>query len=110
MPFDAREIGGDGEQAAEERAIRLGQLRRRRDVAPRDQQDVRRSARRDVAERDDQVVLVHEVGRDRTGSDPAEEAASTGGRPPRCGAHHSTGFELIRNPIVPTSPAIRYDT
>jgi hypothetical protein len=24
--------------------------------------------------------------------------------------HHSTGFELIRNPIVPTSPAIRYDT
>jgi hypothetical protein len=24
--------------------------------------------------------------------------------------HHSTGFELIRNPIVPTNPAIRYDT
>jgi hypothetical protein len=26
------------------------------------------------------------------------------------GCHHSTGFELIRNPIVPTSPAMRYDT
>ena len=26
------------------------------------------------------------------------------------GVHQSTGFELIRNPIVPTSPAIRYDT
>ena len=24
--------------------------------------------------------------------------------------HHSTGFELIRNPIVPTRPAIRYET
>ena len=24
--------------------------------------------------------------------------------------HHSTGLELIRNPIVPTRPAIRYDT
>ena len=37
---------------------------------------------------------------------------SVGGRPaassPR--RHQSTGFELIRNPIVPTSPAIRYDT
>ena len=25
-------------------------------------------------------------------------------------AHQSTGFELIRNPMVPTRPAIRYDT
>ena len=26
------------------------------------------------------------------------------------GRHQSTGLELIRKPIVPTSPAIRYDT
>ncbi len=43
------------------------------------------------------------------GDDPAEQAVG-GSRLVVVRRHHSTGFELIRNPIVPTSPAIRYDT
>ena len=79
------------------------------------EQDVGRRARRDVAERDDQVVVVEPVGRDRPGGDLAEQAVgdppSRPSDPPASSARHqSTGFELIRNPIVPTSPAIRYDT
>ena len=67
-PAVARESGGDREEPAEQRAVRLGQLGRRRDVAARDEQDVGRRARRDVAEGDDEVVLVE---RGRTGSSPA---------------------------------------
>ena len=62
---------------------------------------------RDVAERDDQVVLVDAGRRDLAGDDPAEQAVGHGRSSSR---HHSTGFELIRKPIVPTSPAIRYET
>ena len=111
MPSLAREVRGDSEQAPEQRAVRLGQLGRRRDVAPRDEQDVGRRPRRDVAEGDDQVVLVdarrpgsrrRRCG--RTGSPHGGRASASRRR------HHSTGFELIRNPIVPTRPAIRYDT
>ena len=108
--FSAREIGGDPEQATKERPVRLGQLQRRPDVAPRDEQDVGRSAGRDIPERDDQVVRVEEVGRHRTVSDAAEQAADRRPRHIVVRRHHSTGFELIRNPIVPTNPAIRYDT
>ena len=50
------------------------------------------------------------LGGDRAGHDPAEQAVVVH----RClrgsPAHQSTGLELIRNPIVPTSPAIRYET
>ena len=42
------------------------------------------------------------VGGDLAGDDPAEQAVGHGGSL----GHHSIGFELIRNPIVPTSPAI----
>ena len=70
------------------------------------QQDVGRGARGDVAEGDDEVVLVDARRRDLAGDDPAEQAVGHGGS----FGHQSTGFELIRNPIVPTSPAIRYDT
>ena len=81
------------------------------DVPPRDEQDVGRRARRDVAERDDQVVR---RGARSAGISPAtirQNRQSTGGaRHVVVRRHHSTGFELIRNPIVPTSPAIRYDT
>ena len=45
------------------------------------------------------------------GGDPAEQAI--GGHRLRLivSFHHQrTGFELIRYPIVPTRPAIRYDT
>ena len=48
------------------------------------------------------------VGRDLAGDDPAEQAVATSAA--ASPAHQSTGFELIRKPIVPTSPAIRYDT
>ena len=44
------------------------------------------------------------------GGDAAEQAADGRPRHVVVRRHHSTGFELIRNPIVPTSPAIRYDT
>ena len=59
----------------------------------------------------DEIVFVEAIGRDRSRRDPAEEAI--GGRRLRLVVafhHHRTGFELIRNPIVPTRPAIRYDT
>ena len=108
--FAAGEIGGDAEQATEERAVRLGQLQRRPDVATGDEQDVGRSTGRDVPERDDQVIRVEEVGRHRTVRDAAEQTADRRARHVVVGCHHSTGFELIRNPIVPTSPAMRYDT
>ena len=111
-PLRAREVGRDREQPAEQRAVRLGQVRRGRDVAARDEQDMGRRARRDVADGDDQVVLVEPVDgispatirqkRQSSGIDPS--AMSCG-----IGRHHSTGLELIRNPMVPTSPAIRYD-
>ena len=47
------------------------------------------------------------------GRDPAEQAVRVVAVPPRRShvlGHQSTGFVLIRNPIVPTRPAIRYDT
>jgi hypothetical protein len=39
------------------------------------------------------------------GDDPAEEAVGLGFR-----AHHSCGFVVIRNPIVPTSAVMAYET
>ena len=108
--FAAGEIRCDGEQATEERAVRLGQFQSRPDVAPGNEQDVGRSAGRDVPERDDQLIRVEEVGLHRTVSDAAEQAPDRRPRHVVVRRHHSTGFELIRNPIVPTSPAMRYDT
>jgi hypothetical protein len=108
--FAAGQIRSDLEQATEERAVRLGQLQRRPDVAPGHEQDVGRSAGRDVPKRDDQVVRVKEVGRHRTLGDTAEQAADRRPRHIVAVRHHSIGFELIRKPIVPTRPAIRYDT
>ena len=87
-------------------AVGLGELRRRGDVGPRDHEDVRRGARRDVPECDDLVVVVDAIGRDLPGDDPAEQAVRHGLSP---FAHHRTGFELIRNPMVPTRPAMRYE-
>ena len=55
----------------------------------------------------DEVVLVDPVRGHLPRHDLAEQAV--GGHRASFG-HQSTGFELIRNPIVPTSPAIRYDT
>ena len=51
-----------------------------------------------------------QVGRDLAGGDPAEQAADRRPRDIVTGAHQSTGFELIRKPMVPTSPAITYET
>ena len=110
-PLRARDLGGDGEEAAEERTIRLGQLGRGCEMSSRDQQDVRRRPWRDVAKGDDEVVVVDAIGRDRAGSDATEQAAlHERAVCRRRVAHHSTGLELIRKPIVPTSPAMRYDT
>ena len=72
------------------------------DVPAGHEQDVGRGARSDVPDRDDQLVVVDSGGGNLARHDPAEEAVG--------GAHQSTGFELMRNPIVPTRPAIRYDT
>ena len=47
------------------------------------------------------------VAGDLAGRDPAEQAVRVG-HPHR--AHQNVGFVLIRNPIVPTSPAMTYDT
>ena len=56
-PFIAGDPGRDGEEPAEERPIRLGQLGRRRDVPARDDQDVGRRARLKVAEANYQAAL-----------------------------------------------------
>ena len=48
---------GDREHPTQQRTVGVGQVGRRGDMAPRDEQDVRRGARRDVPEGDDQVVL-----------------------------------------------------
>ena len=71
-------------------------------------QDVGRGVRRDVAEGEDEVVLVQErrpgPRRRRSGRTGSR---STRGRSP---SSQSVGFVLIRNPMIPTSPAIRYET
>ena len=54
----------------------------------------------------DLVVFVDQRRRDLAGDDAAEQAVRHGSS----FAHHRIGLELIRNPIVPTSPAIRYET
>ena len=45
--------------------------------------------------------------RDLAGDDPAEQAVGHGRSSL---AHHRIGFALIRNPIVPISAAITYET
>src|SRR5579871_3997238 len=66
------------QQPAPHRVLRGCQLRRRRDVLARDDEDVHRRLRVDVAERDDVVVLVH-LGRGQVaGGDRAEEAVAHG--------------------------------
>lgn len=101
-PLGARQLGGNREEPAKHRPIRLHQVRRRPYVSPRQEQDVGWGARLDVPNRDDEVVIVESGRGDGARRDPAEQAI--------CGAHQSTGLELIRKPIVPTRPAITYDT
>ena len=107
------EIGRDREEAPEHLSIALHEVGSRADVAPGHEQDVGRRPRRDVADGDDEVVVVDAIGRDLAGHDAAEQDSRRLRRsssPSRVAGHQSTGFELMRKPIVPTSPAIRYDT
>ena len=103
----SRQVRRDREQPPEQRPVRLAQVGRRGDVRPRDQQDVGRRLGLDVADRDDQVVVVDPRGRQLAVDDAAEQARLAIGHGRL--RHHNTGLVLIRNPIVPTSPAIRYE-
>jgi hypothetical protein len=97
-----RELSRNFEQSPEKRAILGGELSRGRDVTARDEQDVRRCTRRDVAERDEFVVTMNDVGWNVSGCDAAEQAVRVG----HGVSYHRLGFEVIRNPISPTAPAI----
>ena len=101
----AGEVRRHGEHPPQQGAVALDEIGGRRDVATREEQDVCRRPGSDVADRDHQVVVVEPIGRDLAGHDSAEQAVCR----LRHGLYHSAGFELIRNPIVPTRPAIRYD-
>ena len=59
----AAEVRGDRKQSAEERPVRLDQVRGRRDVPARDQQDVGRCLWGDVADGDDRLVVVQSLRR-----------------------------------------------
>ena len=100
-----RQLCRDLEDSAEQLAVGGGELVRRPDVGAWHEQDVRGCLRIDVANRDDQVVLVDRGRRKLAGDDAAEEAVGPGFR-----AHHSCGFVVIRNPIVPTSAVMAYET
>lgn len=99
--FGTGQVGGDGEDPPEQWTVRFAEIGRGGDVATGQDQEVRRGAGCDVADRDRQVVVMEPRRWDLAGNDPAEEAVGF--------AHHNAGFELIRNPIVPTRAAIRYD-
>ena len=73
-PLRSGEVRRDPEHPTQQRRIGVGQLQRRPDVPPRDQQDVGRGARGDVADREDLVVLVQPGGRQIVRDDPAEQA------------------------------------
>ncbi len=96
-----RQIYGHGEDAPEQWPVGLAKIGGRRNVATRLDQDVRRGPRCDVTDRDHQVVVMQTRGWDLAAHDPAEQAVAL--------VHHNTGFELIRKPNEPTTPAIRYD-
>lgn len=108
-PLLPRHLGGDGEHPAQELAMCLGEVGRRRDVVARDDEDMGRGPWGDVAERDDRVVGVDLGRRDGAGGDRAEEAIARRARRPLRG-HQSAGFVLMSQPIVPTRPAMAYDT
>ena len=95
------EVGCDREHPPHQRGIGVGQVQGGRDVLLRQDEDVRRRRRRDIADREDVIVLVDLRGRQVSRDDAAEEAV---------GRHHKLGLVLMRKPITPTSPAIRYDT
>ena len=73
-------IGGGCPQRAEETAEQIGiggrEIRRGRDVPPRDGQQVHGCLRVDVAEHDHEVVLSHDIGRYVARRNTAEEAVS----------------------------------
>ena len=68
------------EQATEERRVRLGEVRGRRDVSDRDHEDVGRRLRVDVADREHEVVLVDLVDGDRAGDAIRQNRQSSGMR------------------------------
>ena len=114
MPSCPGDVGGHGEQVAEERAVGLGEVERGGDVLPRHEEDVRRRARGDVVDGDEQVVLVDASRGDLPGDDAAEEAVAVRhGRPPfgarwrgPSSRYQSAGFVLMRKPMTPTAVAM----
>jgi len=74
QPGIIRDAAHGREQRGEDWSVLVGEGVRVRDVAPRDDEDVRRRARVDVPEGDDVIVLEHAVGRDLSRDDLAEEA------------------------------------
>jgi hypothetical protein len=68
----------DGEEPAEHRRMRVGQVRGRDDVLARHEQQVCRSLWVEVGDRDDQVVVVQELRRDLARDDAAEDAVDVG--------------------------------
>ena len=95
----ARQLGGHREESPQQWTIGLDQVRRRPDMPARQEEDVGRGARCDIPDRDDEFVIMKPCRGDLGRHDPAEQAIG--------GVHQSTGFELIRKPMVPTRPAIR---
>jgi hypothetical protein len=75
-PAAAAHRGGRGQDLAREAAVGRRECRDVRMVRLRDHQDVYGRLRHDVAERERRVRLVHDVRRDLTGDDAAEQAVS----------------------------------
>lgn len=72
-PFLIGDAGGDAEQMAEQRLVRLRGVVEGFDVRARDDEDVRRSLRVDVAEGDGPPVFVDERGGNLARDDLAKE-------------------------------------
>jgi len=100
-----RQLCRDLEDSAQQLAVGGGEVVRRGDVGARHEQDVGGCLRIDVANRNDQVVFVDRCRSKLAGDNAAEEAVGAGFR-----IHHSCGFVVIRNPIVPTRAVMAYDT
>jgi hypothetical protein len=109
-PLCAGELRNILEDSGEEIAVARSQIVGGGDVSPRQQKDVCRRLRVDVTDGDDQVVLVDPRRGQLARDDAAEEAPGLRLRLRLRVGYHSFGFALIRNPIVPTRPAIAYDT
>ena len=101
MPSDRARSAATREEAAEQRAVGLGQVERRRDVRGAGSAGCGSApAARCPGSRCTLVVLVDPGRRDLAGDDPAEQAV--GHR--RLHRSPELGFVLIRKPISPDQP------